>query len=554
MKAKSSSGACGFAVSEVKALPDSAILHVARLFQAALLFGFPCYMLTGRVNVLAKTQDPVGYTDGRPICVLPVLYRLWTSVCCRQLLEAWSTVMPQGIYGGLPWRSARYITYHLQHQVEVSTQTGEPLSGFVLDIIKCCNALPRQPVLALLQHVGCPPALATAWVAGLGRMGRASSFVGDISPLHYSTTGVPEEDGMSVAAAVSLGWLFAVVIADFGLSPQVFIDNWAWTSPDEQLHAAGLEQTLQLTRSLRIEVDWRKTFGWGLHAAGRKWWQDHAGCLAPEAGGITVLPEAKDLGAAMRYRSSRALGCLKSRLLEGQQRLERLSQLPRTLHNKALLIRSSIWPATFFACEGHAIGRQRLAHLRGKAARALVGLHRHVAPQIALSTLTRHCLDPEVYVLVACLRALRRAFRFEPDLARSVLSTAVHATGMPQSVVGPSTALKAILVRNHWTVHDTGLFTTPGNHRLDIRTASSVDIQRVVTKAWMYHVRTSVLHRQGLAQFDVPDPDLTSRLLRSFPPADQRVLARHYGCFSDASHQTLVGWSAVQRVPVVWEG
>ena len=295
MKTRSSSGSCGFSVAEVKALPEAALLHVARLFKASLPYHLPAYLLTGRVNVLAKVLEPSGYTDGRPICVLSVLYRLWTSVCCRKLLQAWADRMPAGIYGGLPGRSAR--------------------DSFILDIIKCFNALPRMPMQALLIHLGCPAILATAWISGLAHLGRASSFVGDISELSFSTTGLPEGDGMSVASALTLGWLFAVVISDFGLSPQVFIDNWAWTTEDEALHAAGIEQTLQLTSSLKLEVDWRKTFGWSRHVEGQRWWHDHAATLVPQCEAITVLREAKDLGAAMRYRSSRSLGCIKQRLL-----------------------------------------------------------------------------------------------------------------------------------------------------------------------------------------------------------------------------------------------
>ena len=550
MRTKSSTGACGFSVAEIKALPDQAVQHVARLFRAALPYRLPSCLLTGRVNVLAKTHDPRGYTDGRPICVLPVLYRWWTSVCCRQLLNAWSDKMPKGVCGGLPGRSARDITYRLQHELEVAVLAAEPISGFVLDIIKCFNALPRMPMQALLIHVGCPPLLAKSWIAGLHCMGRASSFVGDVSALQFSSTGVPEGDGMSVAAAVSLGWLFASLVADFGLTPHVFIDNWAWTSADEALHAAGLEQTLQLVRSLKIEVDWHKTFGWSTHSAGRQWWREHAKMLLPDACSLAVLHEAKDLGAAMRYHSSRTLGCLKARLFEGQQRLERLAQQPRSLSNKALLIGSSVWPATFFACEGHAIGRQRIAALRGKAARALIGPHHHVAPLIALSTLTGRCLDPEVYILTACLRALRRAFRVDPELAQSVLRTAVAASGLPQTVIGPGTALKAVLCRNHWTLHESGLFTAPGNLRFNIRSASSNAIEQTVAKAWMYHVRQSVLHRRGLAQMGVPDPYLTASLLRSFPPADQKTLARHItGAFQTQATKHLWGGAPTNVCP-----
>ena len=86
MKPRSATGACGFSVQELKSLPTVAIRHLARLFGKATVFGLPDFLLRGRVNVLAKIPDPQGYGDGRPICVLPVLYRAWTSVFCQALL------------------------------------------------------------------------------------------------------------------------------------------------------------------------------------------------------------------------------------------------------------------------------------------------------------------------------------------------------------------------------------------------------------------------------------------------------------------------------------
>ena len=311
MRSTSAPGACGFTVPEVKMLPLAAVRHLVLFLPHSLPFGLPTFLLTGRVNVLAKVPDPTGYTDGRPICILPVLYRLWTSVCCKQLLRVWSARMPPGVCGGLPGRSARDITYYLQHIIELSCLSDTPVSGFVLDIVKCFNALPRPPIEALLIHLGCPPHLAQGWIYGLHRMGRASTFAGDVSTLTYSTTGVPEGDGMSVAAAVAVGWLFATVVRDFGLSPQVYIDNWAWSTEQDELHAAGVEQTLQLVKAMRIEVDWRKTFAWSRHRQGRKWWSTHAAALAPPGVTINVLQEAKDLGAAMRYFGTRALGTIK---------------------------------------------------------------------------------------------------------------------------------------------------------------------------------------------------------------------------------------------------
>ena len=513
--------------------------------------GIPSFLLLGRVNVLAKTVDPLGYRDGRPICVLPVLYRAWTSVFCQSLLRQWSSRLPQGLFGGVPGRAARDVTYFLQHQIELSCLEDSPVSGFVLDIVKCFNAVPRAPTLALLCHLGTPRELATCWIEGLHRLGRSSSFVGDVSAPVYSTTGLPEGDGASVAAAVAIGWLFCRVISDFGMDPLVFVDNWAWLSVDPQLHAAGIAQTRHLADSLRLEIDWKKSFGWGRDKDSQQWWKTHGCELVPHGITLSVLPEAKDLGAAMRYRNSRALGSLRVRMEEGRSRLQKLSGQPRTLRGKAQIIQAAIWPAAFFGCEGHAVGLKHVHRLRGMAARTLIGSHQQLSPYLALSAIVPGLQDPEVYILVAALRALCRAMRNRFPYAQSILDTAHSATGDPVSVVGPGTALKALLVRNGWTL--TGFCVTGyGNVKLDLRVATSRDVSRVVAKAWSFKVRLAVLHRNGLHDLGVPDPFATC-VLQFFAAPDQRTIARHIvGAFQSTAVKSQ--WGGASSACCPWCG
>ena len=535
MRSSSATGACGFSVRELKSLPRAAYSHLAKLFSVATVVGLPQFLLMGRVNVLAKTVDPQGYNDGRPICVLPVLYRAWTSVCCQAILRKWRDHLPPGLYGGVPGRAARDVTYHLQHKIELSCLEDTPISGVVLDIIKCFNALPRAPIRELLCHMHVPPPIVHAWLEGLHRLGRCSSFVGDVSLPCFSTTGLPEGDGMSVVGAVAVGWLYAQHLCNYGLDPLIFVDNWSWTSEDHTLHPMGLDLTCQFAAAMRIQVDWRKTFGWSRTAEGQKWLRDHIAAFVPEGVHISILGEAKDLGVAMRYRNSRALGSLKSRMLEGRRRLNVLQSQPRSLENKARLIQSAIWPATFYGCENFAIGQKHIHALRAAAARALVGQHRQLAPFLALQSLVPGLHDPEVYVLVAALRALHRALRVDREVALTILGVLDRSTGDPMSVVGPSTALAALLKRNDWSFKQ-GTFYGPGNFRFCIHTTSTKDFVALICQAWGYRVRSSVLHRNGLHELGVPDPHATHRLLRLCPVSTQKVIARHIvGAFQTAA-------------------
>ena len=526
-KTSGASGACGFTVRELKMLPEEALAHLARLCDRATRFGFPQCILMGRINILAKVDVPAGFNDGRPICILPVIYRLWTSVWCSIILQHWRPHMPPGVFGGVPGRSARDITYILQHDIELSHLTDSPLSGFVLDLVKCFNALPRRPIALLLKHLRCPPHLVEGWMDCLRRLQRASSFVGDISASYGATTGVPEGDGMSVVAAVGLGWLQASLLTDFGVSPMIFIDNWSWTTEDDELHAAALEQTLQLVRSLRLQIDWRKSFAWSRHVEGIRWWHKNGASLLPQGAPLFVLPEAKDLGVAMRYRAVRTLGTLKTRILEGQRRLTCLAQQPRSLKSKGRLIQAAVWPTCFYGCEGHAIGLQHLRRLRSAAARALVGPQQQMSPQLALATLVPGLQDPEVFVLVMAIRALRRAWWLCPRTAESILYLQHHASGQVSAAIGPATALKVLLCRAGWELSLSGVLKGPGNVQVSVKYASQRDVALAVEKAWCYQVRQAVSHRNGLAGVGIPDAPLTHRALACFTAAEQKILAKH---------------------------
>ena len=551
MKSRSATGACGFSVRELKMLPRVALQQLAHLFHHATRVGLPDFLLLGRVNVLAKTVDPQGYNDGRPICVLPVLYRAWTSVFCQQVLRRWAPHLPPGLYGGVPGKSAKDITFKLQHDVEVSCAQDTPLSGFVLDIQKCFNALPRPPLKELMCRMGAPRPLVHTWLEGLSRLGRASSFVGDIGEPCYSTTGVPEGDGASVAAAVAVGWLFCRLISSYGLDPLVFVDNWAWTTDCHAHHAAGLAQTCCLTDSLRLAVDWSKSFAWSRDVEGRTWWRTHMSELSPPGVQLSLLMEAKDLGAAMRYHSSRALGSLRHRMTQAHERLSRLASRPSTIQCKARLIQSAIWPVAFYASEGFAIGTKHIGSLRSAAARSLIGPHKQLSPFLAISALQPGLQDPEAYLLTSALRTLRRVYHTNRPLAMSVLDIAQHATGEPGSVTGPGSALKALFRRNEWGIQGL-VICTPGGLHFRLDKVASRDIARLVDKAWSYRVRLAVLHRNGLQSIGVPDPWTTSRLLRLLGAAAQRTLARHI--LPNRGSQVQVGWRRYPVLSLLWSG
>ena len=155
------------------------------------------------------------------------------------------------------------------------------LSGYVLDIVKCFNGLPRPPMRMLLERLGCPPDLAKCWVSTLNRLERSASFSRCISQPQLSSTGAPEGNPLSVPAIIAICWILHQVLAEFSVEAALFVDNWAWTCDDPALHTVALSETFHLIKALRLEVDWAKSFGWARDAESYKWWCDYGQSLMP---------------------------------------------------------------------------------------------------------------------------------------------------------------------------------------------------------------------------------------------------------------------------------
>ena len=536
-------GPCGFAVAELKQLPPKAFQHMLDLCQAAVPYGMPSFLMHGRVCVLSKVDAPTAFGDGRPITVLSTIYRIWGSVLSTQLLHMWQHRLPPSVYGGVPGRAARDTTFELQHRIELAQLSGDHLSGVVLDLTKCFNLLPRPPLRDLLCHLGCPEELATCWLTSLQMVRRTPMFFGCMHGDIASTTGAPEGDSLSVAAIVALNWLYATQLQRFDLEAALFVDNWSWTTDQYEIHAVGVAETLDLVAALRLQVDWKKAFVWSVQAEGEQWWTENGPHLFPPGVAVPALRHARDLGASMHYRGRQRLGCLTSRLHEGEVRLKRLAQEPRSIASKAVLVQTSVWPAAFYAAESHCIGQTRIRRLRGFACRALVGAHAQASPLLALGALCGRVQDPEAYLLCQALRTLQGLCHSRPALFASVVALAASSSGTPGSVKGPATALKTLLTRNGWTLDFAGCCKGPGHYRIDLRTVSRADITRSVNRAWAERVRAEVAHRNGLCGVGTPDPQLTFRVLSRFSPLQQKLLARHVvGAFQSGASKQL--WSS----------
>ena len=74
----------------------------------------------------------------------------------RQVLKYVATFAPPSLHGNMPGQTAAHLWYTMQVALEESGYSTTPVHGFVADLVKAYNLLPRAPVLAAAKAAGVP--------------------------------------------------------------------------------------------------------------------------------------------------------------------------------------------------------------------------------------------------------------------------------------------------------------------------------------------------------------------------------------------------------------
>ena len=504
-------GVCGWFNAELRVLPRQALGDLAQILQSLSADGFPADLMKARVAVLSKVPVPTGASQARPITILSCLFRLGARVLCCQVLSVWSLTLPPAISGCLRGRSALDLAYAVQAEVETCLHAKEDLSGLSLDLRKAFNLLPRAPICRLLEYLGVATSACAFWRHSLGSLQRVFQVHQSLGPDLGSTTGAPEGDPTSVLAMIGVCWLFVRLLEGL-VSPRAYVDNWSWTSDCPDNHGLALLVLQDLTASLRLQIDWAKTYVWALLPVSRSWWGDVGPAFVPEGVQLEIVPQVKELGSLFCFRRRPHSATFQARVQDALGRLNQLATDPQGLPVRARVIQGGVWPFLFYGTEACLPSCSVLSTLRSAAARAIVGDHKTLSPWAALCFVPG-AQDPEVYLLCHHLRQLRRSFRVAPAVAETVWSQVVGAQVSSRAVCGPAGALQHLLRRNGCTFSPTGDCRGPLHQSFNIRVASMRQICAAVETAWADVVHDNVVHRNGLRFCPVPNAGMTCQVL-----------------------------------------
>lgn len=541
-----SRGICGWSADEMKSLPMTCVESLIEAFQAMEPTGLPCYLMRTKVIALAKkafTTDPAAT---RPITILSLAYRIWAKVAANVVLDSWASILPRSITGFLPHRSAMAYQYRFQFDLEHDEDLGRQTTwgGMTLDIQKAFNCIPRLPCRRILHKLGVPAGIINLWFTSLANLSRTWQIDQCYVEFGTMTTGIPEGDPLSVACMVGINAVLNDLLQHPSVWPHFFADNWSYRASDASVHAEIIEAFSTFADSLRLTIDWHKTWCWSTSQEHRQAFVDAASQHVPETG-IPVALAAKDLGITLHYRCKQFRQPQAERHDETLTRLQKLQKQDLNLETKAVIIHTACLPKALYATCFYAAGEKWYDQLRTHIGRALVGQHHNVNPYIASSILSKKLLDPMVFTIKHALRAAREFLTYETaEVRQQFLRSVACSNKQPVQIMGPAAALQYYLSKLGWTTTAAGDLCTTSTGSLNLLETPLTVLDLAVDQAWMEHVSVQISHRKGMKHTPVIDRYLTIQTLLQQPKAAQKALALQMvgGYMTNNQKTHLLGW------------
>eukprot|EP00438_Fugacium_kawagutii_P025698 Skav229289 [mRNA] locus=scaffold544:54833:73622:+ [translate_table: standard] len=413
-KRAAATGPDGLSRRDLQHMPDHLLSSLLSLFHE-IEHGrqWPPQAVLGIVSALAKTPRAQRITEFRPITIFSLTYRVWSSIRSRQCLKFLLRLAPTTMLGNMPGRAAKQMWFHLQECIEYAMATQGQLAGGVLDIVKCFNALPRRPLIAVAKILGIPSHVVLPWTNALKSMTRRFRVGKSTGPQVYSSTGFPEGDGLSVVAMALCN-----LLCDRWMRCQMpDIQIWSYVDNIEALADSGCSAVRAVSRLtdfchlLDLEVDDKKTYCWANTYAQRKYLRDQQ---------VHQKFYARDLGGHMNYCKMSTNRSVQDKIDLLQPFWSRLARSCAPVTQKLRALRVAAWPNLFYGGCTVTVGQNHFTKLRSQAMKSLGYQKPGANPILQLSCMNVPTSDPEFYHLWDTLVSYRDCHT--PDLGDQVLT------------------------------------------------------------------------------------------------------------------------------------
>eukprot|EP00438_Fugacium_kawagutii_P034778 Skav236242 [mRNA] locus=scaffold829:291628:296460:- [translate_table: standard] len=526
-KSTSARGLDGWFVDELKQLPAAAYAQLASLFTRATGNGFSHDDMTIITLPIGKTESPTGPSQVRPISLLSMLYRVWAKVTTRQLLRHLAGTLPAAIVGYIPGRCLLTRMLSQQHVIEkaiLRDSDSPPWLGVTLDIVKCFNAIHRRAAAQAMLKLGIPPFWVWFWYRSVSCSTRYWKVDNQLFYGQGTTTGAAEGDSWSILACIGLSYVWCYHMDMLNTSCLIFADNWSWKTQALASHRQALQFTDHFTGSVKLTIDWDKTWQWHSPCKQHNALRRALSQLHPNME-IHTLQVARELGFTMQYVGLQSRATQRTRHDLAIRRIKRIRAQSASLQTKAQLCFHALTQA-LHATETYALGQQWINDLRSAISRTLSPGRRNTNPFLALTLLSKHVPDPQMYVIHQSVRASRALlWHMSHSDQQAFFDIAATDQALATRVKGPAGALSFNLAKLGCTVTRQGEVLTPGMPTFHMLYSSLPDLRLFLDKLWMKHVVEDCLDRPGYSHLPIPAFRATQHLLAKQDPTSQLTLS-----------------------------
>eukprot|EP00435_Cladocopium_sp_Y103_P055048 s1564_g18.t1 len=515
-KSKTTGGLDGVSLQDIKRLPLGALQNFCAMYSTAEMTGeWPVQVVSGRVSSLAKVSTPSSALDFRPITVLGLLYRCWSSYHAHAALRKIDDQLPRGLLGSRPNKYAGQIWSSLLWDIEQAYADNCDLGGVIADIQKAFNYVPRFAVMEICLHVGMPASVILGWTGALVTMQRRFQIRSHITEPLTSTTGVPEGCALSCLAMMMLDWSLHMWFEHFlPLSrPLTFVDDWQVVTLDSHQIDRIMDGLFHFADMVDMLIDAKKTYSWSVTGTGR---------AALRAQGFTVATRGRNLGAHVQFTRQHTNSVQVDRLSQLQALWPRLRLSPSPYRQKLRAVLMTAWPKGLHAIAATSLSLQWFQNLRSGVMKGLQAEGAGVNSHLHLGLVETPLHDPQFWSIMATFRFMRECAC--PEQVRQILVDIVSGfSSIPDNSITSTLAMRLQVLG--WHVCPTGrLCDELGTFCLFA--VSAQELHARATEAWTRVIASEVHHRKGFEACHRVDAEHTRHWVRLLNASDAALVRK----------------------------
>ena len=333
------------------------------------------------LSAVAKIQDAQRVTHYRPINILNLCYRVYSTIWTRQALRFLAAQAPDTLLGMLPYRSAQQVWYAMQLQVETTRMHGGSLCGVLADLRKAFNLIPRLPTLACSLKLGLPIRLVRAWTGALTMVSRRFKVGSCVGPALHSLTGFP---AMSCTAMVVLN-LAHQQFLKLRARLLTYVDNWELLTQTAPQAIQAYKTMESFTTAWDIELDTSKTQVWSTSSTERARFRS---C------GLKVVHNMRELGGHLQLTCAMTNATLVNRGRELADLWPKLQSSPSPKSQKSKAIMVSAWPRGLHGVSICRVGSRHFGQPQAAAMKATGNAWPATSAKLHCSMVEFPLLDP----------------------------------------------------------------------------------------------------------------------------------------------------------------